>query len=84
MDCPLLKAFRRLDYRGLAAELLANPGYCALIELEEVPHFTTFQRAERRRRGVLLSRWQQDVFDFRTPSSGERSTAGQEIGGHQR
>jgi hypothetical protein len=48
MACLVLKAFRRLDYRGLAAELLDNPGYCALIELKEVPHFTTFQKAERR------------------------------------
>ncbi len=48
MACLVLKAFRRLDYRGLAAELIDNPGYCALIELKKVPHFTTFQKAERR------------------------------------
>ena len=48
MACLVLKAFRRLDYRGLAAELIDNPGYCALIELTKVPHFTTFQKAERR------------------------------------
>jgi hypothetical protein len=46
--CLVLRAFLRTDYRGLAACLKDSPGWCAAIELAEVPHFTTFQKAAQR------------------------------------
>ena len=39
---------RALDYRGLAAHLADHPHLCRLIDLETVPHFTTFQKAAQR------------------------------------
>jgi hypothetical protein len=46
--CLVLKAFLKTDYRGLAAHLQDTPAWCDAIELAEVPHFTTFQKAARR------------------------------------
>ena len=47
--CLVLKEFLRLDYRKLVpALLLDTPDLCEVIELKQVPHFTTFQKAARR------------------------------------
>jgi hypothetical protein len=48
LACLVLKEFLRVDYRGLAAHLEDAPALRALITLEVVPHFTTFQKAARR------------------------------------
>lgn len=46
--CLVLKAFLKTDYRGLAAHLTDTPTWCEAIELEKVPHWTTFHKAARR------------------------------------
>ena len=46
--CLVLKAFLKTDYRGLAACLADAPTWCEAIELEQVPHWTTFHKAARR------------------------------------
>lgn len=46
--CLVLKAFLKTDYRGLTIFLVDCPGLCKAIELEHVPHFTTFQKAAAR------------------------------------
>lgn len=46
--CLVLKQFLKTDYRGLAAHLSDNPLLVATLELKQVPHFTTFQKASRR------------------------------------
>lgn len=48
MACLVLKDFSRLDYRGLAAHLADHPDLARLIDLEVVPHYTTFQKAAAR------------------------------------
>ena len=44
----VLKEFLRLDYRKLAALLADTADLRAVIGLQQVPHFTTFQKASRR------------------------------------
>jgi hypothetical protein len=44
----VLKAFLKTDYRGVAAILADSPSWCAAIGLENVPHFTTIEKAEKR------------------------------------
>ena len=46
--CLVLKVFLKTDYRGLAAHLSDCPALREAIELTEVPHYTTFQKAARR------------------------------------
>lgn len=46
--CLVLKEFLRLDYRKLAETLKDCGDFQRAIELETVPHFTTFQKASRR------------------------------------
>jgi len=46
--CLALKEFLKLDYRGVQQLLLDRPDLCAAIELVEVPHWTTFQKAADR------------------------------------
>jgi len=46
--CLVLKAFLKTDYRGLAAILNDASEWCRAIELERVPHFTTFEKAAKR------------------------------------
>jgi hypothetical protein len=46
--CLVLKAFLKTDYRGLTACLQDAAAWCEAIELENVPHYTTFQKAARR------------------------------------
>src|SRR5262249_6393169 len=43
--CLVLKEFLRLDYRKLAALLADAPSWAAVIGLQSIPHFTTFQKA---------------------------------------
>ncbi len=46
--CLVLKEFLKTDYRGLACVLADCADLCAAVELERVPHFTTFQKAADR------------------------------------
>lgn len=46
--CLVLKTFLRTDYRGLAAHLRDSRAWCEVIELDIVPHWTTFHKASRR------------------------------------
>lgn len=46
--CLVLKEFMRLDYRKLAETLQDCGDLQRAIELETVPHFTTFQKASKR------------------------------------
>jgi hypothetical protein len=46
--CLVLKNFLRTDYRGLSAHLADHPSLLAILNLKQVPHFTTFQKASRR------------------------------------
>ena len=46
--CLVLQQFLKLDYRKLQAFLRDTPCLTALIELHEIPHFTTFQKAANR------------------------------------
>ena len=48
LACLVLKEFSHLDYRGLAEHLADHPDLRALIGLNAVPHFTTFQKAAQR------------------------------------
>lgn len=44
----VLKEFQRSDYRKIEQLLKDCPDLCGVIALEEVPHFTTIQKACRR------------------------------------
>jgi hypothetical protein len=46
--CLVLKAFLKLDYRGVSAMLNDCSDLCEAIDLEEVPHFSTLQKAAGR------------------------------------
>ena len=46
--CLVLKNFLRTDYRGLVESLADCDSLSQAIELESVPHFTTFQKAAKR------------------------------------
>ncbi len=46
--CLVLKEFLKTDYRGLVGVLADCTDLCTAIELEQVPHFTTFQKAADR------------------------------------
>ena len=48
LACLVLKEFLRLDYRGFAQHLQDHPDLARLIDLESIPHFTTFQKAAAR------------------------------------
>lgn len=48
LACLVLKEFLRLDYRGFAVHLHDHPDLARLIDLQAVPHFTTFQKAAAR------------------------------------
>ena len=58
--CLVLKEFLRLDYRKLSALLEDAPSLAAVIGLERIPHFTTFQKAAGR---LLISRRAQWLLD---------------------
>jgi len=44
----VLKNFLQTDYRGVVRQLKDCPDLASVIELEQVPHFTTLQKASRR------------------------------------
>jgi hypothetical protein len=46
--CLVLKEFLKLDYRGVWQLLCDTPDLCGVIELREVPHWTTLQKAADR------------------------------------
>src|SRR5580692_6708039 len=46
--CLVLKTFLKTDYRGLVAHLADHSDLRAALGLQEVPHFTTPQKASRR------------------------------------
>ena len=46
--CLVLKLFLKTDYRGLVEHLRDCSDLRATIELQKVPHYTTFQKAARR------------------------------------
>jgi len=58
--CLVLKEFLQLDYRKLAALLVDCRDLCATIDLDVVPHFTTFQKAAQR---LLLAPHAQKLLD---------------------
>jgi len=58
--CLVLKEFLRLDYRKLSALLEDAPSLAAVINLRQVPHFSTFQKAASR---LLVSRRVQRLLD---------------------
>jgi len=46
--CLGLKEFLKLDYRGVRQLLIDSPDLCRTIQLHEVPHWTTLQKAADR------------------------------------
>jgi hypothetical protein len=46
--CLVLKNFLKTDYRGVAEHLADHPTLLSLLNLQEVPHFTTLQKASVR------------------------------------
>ena len=58
--CLVLKEFLRLDYRKLSALLTDAPALAAAIDLKQVPHFSTFQKAAAR---LLVSQRAQRLLD---------------------
>lgn len=58
--CLVLKEFLRLDYRKLSALLEDAPSLSAAIDLKQVPHFSTFQKAAAR---LLVFRHVQRLLD---------------------
>lgn len=58
--CLVLKEFLRLDYRKLSALLEDAPALAGVIDLKQIPHFSTFQKAAAR---LLVSRHVQQLLD---------------------
>ena len=58
--CLVLKEFLRVDYRGLAEHLADQPEMARAIDLQAVPHFTTFQKAADR---LLMAAPARKLFD---------------------
>ena len=46
--CLVLKNFLKTDYRGVVVHLADHPTLVETMELKQVPHFTTLQKAARR------------------------------------
>jgi hypothetical protein len=46
--CLVLKIFFKTDYRGIVQILNDLPSICKVIELQQIPHFTTLQKASKR------------------------------------
>ena len=46
--CLVLKEFLKTDYRGVVGVLADCPDLCAAIQLDNVPHYTTLQKAADR------------------------------------
>lgn len=58
--CLVLKEFLRMDYRKISALLQDAPSLASVVGLEEIPHFTTLQKAAAR---LLVSRHVQRLLD---------------------
>lgn len=48
LACLVLKEFLKLDYRGVVSLLTDTRDFRRLIHLDQVPHYTTLQKASRR------------------------------------
>jgi hypothetical protein len=46
--CLALKSFLKLDYRGIVAHLVDQPALLAALKLNDIPHFTTLEKAAQR------------------------------------
>lgn len=57
--CLVLKEFLKLDYRGVMQLLIDAPDLRGVIELQVVPHWTTFQKAADRllKKTPLTASW---------------------------
>jgi len=60
LACLVRKEFLRVDYRSLAAHLADHAELTRLLDLEPVPHFTTFQKAAAR---LLVAASARKLFD---------------------
>ena len=69
--CLVLKNFLRTDYRGLVEYLADCDSLCKTIELECVPHFTTFQKAAKR---LLVNKAAQKLLDETVSMQMQRRT----------
>ena len=69
--CLVLKNFLRTDYRGLVESLADCDSLCQAIELESVPHFTTFQKAAKR---LLVSKSAKKLLDQTVREQMQRKT----------
>ena len=58
--CLVLKNFLKTDYRGVVEQLRDCQSLCDVIELEQVPHYTTLQKASKR---LLVSQAAQKLLD---------------------
>jgi len=72
LACLVLKEFLRLDYRGLAEHLKDHADLCGQIDLEVVPHFTTFQKAAQRLLAAVPGRKMFDAVLERAARDGTR------------
>lgn len=54
--CLVLKRFFKTDYRGIIVHLRDMPAICETIELAELPHFSTLQKANDRLLKLPLAR----------------------------
>jgi hypothetical protein len=70
VPCLVLKEFLRTDYRGLAAHLADQPDLARAIDLHEIPHFTTFQKAAARLLKAAPARWLHDAVLDRARRAG--------------
>lgn len=46
--CLVLRNFLKIDYRGVVAQLQENLQLAAIIQLEQIPHYTTLQKASKK------------------------------------
>ena len=58
--CLVLKNFLKTDYRGVTEHLRDCPSLTEVIELKQIPHFTTLQKAAKR---LLVSQAAQRLLD---------------------
>ena len=69
--CLVLKNFLRTDYRGLVESLSDCDSLCKAIELQSVPHYTTFQKAAKR---LLVSKPSKKLLDETVREQMQRKT----------
>lgn len=46
--CLVLRNFLKTDYRGVVAQLQESPHLVAILGLEQIPHYTTLQKASKK------------------------------------